>query len=189
MRRSSSCSDGDGSIPNSSTSVSRVLPVDVERLGLAARPVEGEHQLAAETLAQRMVPDERLELRQHGGVAAERELRLEALLERGEPQLLEPRDRRLRERLVGEVGERCAAPEPERTTEQVGGALRIAALERLGRVVRPALEAVEVEPLRARRAGRSRAMRVSIASAPRAFRSSETWRCTWVTAVTGGAPA
>ena len=53
------------------TSASRVLPVDLERLGLAPRPVEREHQLAAETLAQRVVPDERLELAEHGDVPAE----------------------------------------------------------------------------------------------------------------------
>ena len=120
-------------------------PVDVERLGLASRPVEREHQLPTETLAQRMVPHERFELRQHGSVASERELRLETLLERGEPQLLEPRDRGLGERLVREIGERCSTPEPECTTEHVGGGLRVGGFERLGRVVRSALEAVEIE--------------------------------------------
>ena len=145
MRRSSSCNDGDGSMPNSSTSVSRVLPVDVERLGLAPRSVEREHQLPAETLAQRMVPHESFELSQHGSVAAERELCVEALLERREPQLLEPRDRGLCERLVREIGERRPSPEPECTAEHVGGGLRIGGFERLGRVLRSALEAVEIE--------------------------------------------
>ena len=123
-------------------------PVDVERLGLASRPVESAHQLATKTLAQRVVPHERLELREHCNVASERELRLEALLERCEPQLLEPSDCGLRERLVREIGQRRPTPQPERAAEHVGGGLCIAGLERLGCVVRAALEAVEIEASR-----------------------------------------
>ena len=85
----------------------RVL-VHLERLGLPARPVEREHQLAAEPLAQRMLRDERLELADELGVAPELELGVDPLLERRQPQLLEPRDLRLRERLEREVGERLA---------------------------------------------------------------------------------
>jgi hypothetical protein len=92
--------------------------VDLERLGLAARAVEREHQLAAKPLPQRMLPDERLELADELGVPAERELRLGVLLDEREPELLEPRDLRLRERLVRELGERLAAPGRERLREQ-----------------------------------------------------------------------
>ena len=50
------------------------------------------------------------------GVPAQREVCLYALFEGGQPQLLEVRDGRLRERLVGEVVERWATPQPEGLT-------------------------------------------------------------------------
>ena len=71
-----------GSIPSSSTSRRRAVPVGRERLGLPAAAVKREHQLRAEALAQRMLGDERLELADHLGVTTEREVGLDALLER-----------------------------------------------------------------------------------------------------------
>ena len=53
-----------------------------ERLRLAARPVEREHQLAAQPLAQRVLRDERLELGDELGVPTEREVGLDPPLER-----------------------------------------------------------------------------------------------------------
>ena len=50
-RGCSSCSAGPGSIPSSSTRAARA-PRRLERVGLPAAAVEGEHQLAAEALAQ-----------------------------------------------------------------------------------------------------------------------------------------
>src|SRR6266700_4474441 len=76
---------------------------------------------------------------------ADRQLRLEPLLDRRQAQLAEPRDPRLRERLVRKVGERGTAPEAERAAEQIDGRLRPSALERERRLLRPAFEAVEVE--------------------------------------------
>ena len=73
------------------------VAVDVERLGLATRAVEREHELAAQALAQRVLGDQRLELADELGVAAERELGVDALLERRHAQLLEARDLRLGE--------------------------------------------------------------------------------------------
>ena len=89
-----------------------------ERVLLAAGAVERGHQLGGEALVGRVLVHERLELGDEPAVLAERELGLDALLERGEAQLLEPRDRRRRERLVGEVGERRAAPQRERLAQQ-----------------------------------------------------------------------
>ena len=88
--------------------------IGVERLGLAAAPVEGEHQLAAQPLAQRVLGDERLELAGQLGVPAGGEILLDALLDAGEPEILEPRDLGLGEPRVGEIGERRATPERER---------------------------------------------------------------------------
>ena len=98
-------------------------------------------------LAQRVLGDERLELADELRVAAEREVGVDPLLERREAELLEPDDRGLRERLVGEVGERGAAPERERLAQRrrgrsasPAGAVRLALAEQ-------ALEAVQVELL------------------------------------------
>ena len=55
----------------------------VERLGLASRAVQGEHQLAAKTLTQGMLRDERLQLGDDLVVATEREPRVEVILDGG----------------------------------------------------------------------------------------------------------
>ena len=94
------------------------FPVGLERLRLPARAVEREHQLRPQPLAQRIRADEPLELGHELGVLADRELRLGALLEEGEAELVEPRDLLLRERLVAELGQRLAAPEGERLVEE-----------------------------------------------------------------------
>jgi hypothetical protein len=60
-----------------------------------------------------MVRDESLELADQTGVLAERELGLDASLERREPELLEPGDLTLRERFVLNIGEGWTAPERE----------------------------------------------------------------------------
>ena len=80
----------------------------------------------------------------------EREVRVDALLERREPQLLEPRDLRLRERLVGEVGERRATPEREGLTQLLRGRRGLAA----ARLADQPLEARDVQLGRLEPAGR-----------------------------------
>ena len=120
--------------------------VGLERLGLTSAAVERDEQLALEPLPERVRGDQRLELGQDVLMAAEREVGLDPILERRQPQVLEPPDLVLRERLVREVGERRSAPEPERLAEAVGGrgGLFVARLldERLeaGRVERVVLE-------------------------------------------------
>src|SRR5439155_70847 len=47
------------------------VPVALERVGLAARAVQREHQLRAESLVQRVLGDETLQLADELGVAAE----------------------------------------------------------------------------------------------------------------------
>src|SRR5580765_6257047 len=95
-----------------------------------------------------MVPDKRLELGEELRMSPELELGVQALLERRHAQLVESRDRCAGERLVREIRERSPTPQIERPAEQIGGRLCIAAFVRLGRVVRPTLEAIEIEPLR-----------------------------------------
>ena len=65
-------------MPSSSTSDAARRLVGLERLGLAAAAVQREHQLAAQVLAQRVLSHQRLELADELGVAAEREVGLDA---------------------------------------------------------------------------------------------------------------
>ncbi len=91
--------------------------VSPERVRLPARAVEREHELRARPLAQRLRVDDGLQLGHELDVAAEREIGVDSFLQRHEPKLLEPRDLRLREGLVREVGERRPAPERKRLAQ------------------------------------------------------------------------
>ena len=99
-----------------------------ERLGLPAGAVEREHEQPVRRLAQRVRGDVRLELRDRVGVAAARDVGLDALLEAGQPQRFEVRGLDLRERLL-ELGERRAAPQVQRLAQQRRRALRVAGVE------------------------------------------------------------
>jgi hypothetical protein len=116
-----------------------------EGLGLATRPVEREHQLAEQALAEGMLPMQGLELRDQLAAVADREIRLEAFLECLQPSVFELLHRLLRELLVLEVGERGAAPEREGLPQQVGSRGRIPPGERLAASAEEVLEAVEVQ--------------------------------------------
>jgi hypothetical protein len=88
--------------------------------------------------------DEPLELRDDLGVTAEREIGVDPLLDRAQAEVLEPVDVGAGEVLVPEVGERLAAKEIERRTEELALAGRVTL------AVRPfekALDAAEVRPL------------------------------------------
>ena len=102
--------------------------VDLERVGLTARAVEGQHQLRPEPLPQRVPSDQLLQLRD--GCLAELEVGLEPVAPRLQPQLLEPLRLLERDRLVGEVGERMAAPQRERLGEKVAGSFGLTGTQR-----------------------------------------------------------
>ena len=91
------------------------------------------------SLAQRVRGDERLALGDDVRVPAEGQIGFDPVLDQADPQLLQPRDLHLRERLVPEVGERRTAPEGE----------RLAKMRRrpFGRVRRQRLPALPGEPL------------------------------------------
>ena len=63
-----------------------------ERLRLAARAIEREHPLGVQALAQRVRRDERVELGDHLGMPAGRQVRVDRHLGRAQAQLLEPAD-------------------------------------------------------------------------------------------------
>ncbi len=119
-----------------------------ERVRLPAGAVEREHELSARALAERLRLDERLELGDELCMPAEREIRLDPLLDGDRAQLLEPRDLGLRERLVQEVRERRAAPEGERLAQRTLGRCRISPSERPAPLLGETREAVEIDPLR-----------------------------------------
>jgi hypothetical protein len=98
------------------------VPVARKRVGLTTRAVQREHELRAQALAGGVLPGERLELRDQSGVAAKRQVGLDALLERCLPKLVEARDRALRELLVGEVAQSGTAPQVECVAQEIAGA-------------------------------------------------------------------
>jgi hypothetical protein len=89
-----------------------------ECLRLLIGPVQREHQLAPQALAERMRSRERLELGDRPGVAAEIELGGDLVLDRLEAELLEPRDVPRQRWLGRQVGKRRSSPELEGTIER-----------------------------------------------------------------------
>ncbi len=121
--------------------------VDVKRLCLTAATVEGEHQLAAQTLLQWVLSDERLELADEVEVPAERQVDVDPLDQRVQAKLFEPPDLMLGERLVRELGERRAAPHRERFAQQQRCTFRVAGRMRCAPVREAMTEPVDVELL------------------------------------------
>ena len=128
-----------------------------EGVGLPTGAVEGQHELGTRTLAERLCLDERLELRDELGVAAQREIGVDALLENDRAELLEAGYLVLRERLVEEVRERRPTPESERLAHRALGGDRIASCERGAPFLREPHKAVDVDVLRRRARARTRA--------------------------------
>ncbi len=119
--------------------------VRLEGVGLPPRAVEGEHELCAEPLVERMEAHERLELADGVGLASQREHRFEAGFERLQAEAFEAGDLGLREGLVREVRERWATPERERLRELRLCVRGCARAERSSPVGEQSLELVGVE--------------------------------------------
>ncbi len=122
--------------------------VGVQRLRLPPRPVERRHEVPAQALAQRVLGDECFKLPDELVVPPEREVGVDPELDRRQPDLLEPGDRRLRETLVGEVGERRASPQGQRLAQLLRPVCRQPASEQAPPLLHEALEAVEIERVR-----------------------------------------
>ena len=89
-----------------------------------------------------------LELPDQLVVTPEREISVEPELDRYQPDLLEPGDRRLGEALIGEIRQRWTSPEREGVAEPLRRVGRQAASEQAPSLVHEALEAVEIERIR-----------------------------------------
>ncbi len=74
----------------------------------------------AQPLAQRMAGHQLAELTGQQAVLAQRQPGLGLLFQRGQPLLLQPRDRRLSKHGVGEVRQRRASPQCQRIGKQLG---------------------------------------------------------------------
>ncbi len=102
------------------------LPERLQRLGLAACLVQGEHQLLVQRLPQRVRLDQRPQLRDQFTVSAQAQIRLDASLQRQQSGLVEPLELGLDVRAQRQVGARFAAPEQECAGQCLGGARGVA---------------------------------------------------------------
>ena len=100
------------------------VAVDRQRVGLAARAVEREHELRAQALAQRVRRHELLQLGDQLGVAAVGQVGLDPPLEHGEPALPEPLDLGRRRPLELDAVQRLAAPQRQRVAVAPSAARR-----------------------------------------------------------------
>ena len=90
------------------------VPVDRKGLGLSPGTIQRHHQLASQALSERVLGDQRLQLRHQLTVAPERQVGLDPLLDRHQPELLQGGDLPLGEGLVGELGQGRPAPQAQR---------------------------------------------------------------------------
>ena len=134
-------------------------PEGVERFGLPAGAVERQHQLRVHTLAVGMFGGQRLELADHRAVLAERELDVEPLLERGEPQSGEPVGLGRGGAEQRRVGERRAAEQRERLAQVGGRPRQVTVAAGAAGALDERLEALEVELARLERDGVARGER------------------------------
>jgi hypothetical protein len=91
---------------------------DPERFPLAARPVQGQHQLTAQPLPERVAGHERLQLAGQLGVPAKRQLRFHLHLDGPDPRLLEACHLFPGEVFERELREHRATPQAERLPQQ-----------------------------------------------------------------------
>ena len=160
--RCSERSAAEGSMPSPLDESASRLAIRLERLGLPAVAVEREHQRAVQPLPQRVLADQPAQLTDHLGVMPAGQVRVDALGDAVQAQLLEACDLGLCERLAPHVGQGGAAPQRERLAQ------------RRSPPARPARPPARRGPARAgRRSGPRRAHRVPGAprSCPRARRS------------------
>ena len=93
-------------------------PENVEGVGLASGPVQGEHQVAAQALPERLLCHEPLELGHELGAPTAHEFRLDARLHCPKPKLVKPPRLNAGQRLVEQVDPRRPTPQRERLAQR-----------------------------------------------------------------------
>ena len=121
------------------------VPVALKRVGLTPGAVEREHQLPLQALAQRMLVNKRLELADQRLAIAQRKVRVDPILKRRQALLLEPRDLALRERLIGEIGQRRPRHSARASRKPLPPSSRIASLQHAATLSDQRLEALQVD--------------------------------------------
>jgi hypothetical protein len=99
--------------------------IHIKRIGLAPASVKREHQLPQQPLTVGVAADECLEFPDQTAVVTEREVSVDSALECCQTRLLQARDLALSKRLVREIGERLAAPQPQRSVQQLAGSFSV----------------------------------------------------------------
>jgi hypothetical protein len=99
-------------------------PVSLQRLTLATCSIQTQDELPTETLMQRMPSREVLKFADKLGMPSQRQIGPNAHGECIEPLLLQSWDFSLREGFLGELGQRCSAPQRQRLTQSNGGSIR-----------------------------------------------------------------
>ena len=89
-------------------------PENVEGVGVASGPVQGEHQVAEQPLPGRLLGHEPLKLGHELGPPTDHEFRLDARLHCPKPKLLKPPRLDAGQRLVEQIDPCRSAPQPER---------------------------------------------------------------------------
>ena len=100
------------------------LVVGLQRFGLPAAAVKGEHELTAKTLPHGMLADQSLQLSSECARRAESQIRLDPLLQARQVQLLQPHDLGLRERFVAKISQRGTLPQRQRLAQRPGSLCR-----------------------------------------------------------------
>ena len=121
------------------------LRVDRERVSLAPRAVESEHQLPAKAFVQRMRPNQAIQFANEPGMPPQREVALDPLLERREAQLLEPARLGEQKSVAGSVRERVSAPQRKCLLQSGRSLARPALSERSPASFHELAEAIQVK--------------------------------------------
>jgi hypothetical protein len=95
------------------------LLVRRQRLGLAAVPVQGQHELAVKALAQAMSRGQLSQFGDHLRVAAQVQIGVDASFQRLQPDFGQARDLPQRQRLRSHISQRLAPPQRQRRTRLV----------------------------------------------------------------------
>ena len=124
--------------------------VRAQRVGLAAAPVESEHEHRPATLTERLGGHHRLQLRDARPVSATCKIGVHQLLGRNPSQLGQPRRFGFRREVTGELLERRPAPQLQRLAQRRGGATRRAGDRRAASGSNELFEAPRVDGVGAR---------------------------------------
>ncbi len=121
------------------------VPVRGQRVGLPARPVQRQHQVAVQVLAQGVLTDQRLQLADQVVVAARDEVGLDPRLGGADPQLVDAGELRPDRAGRHHVGQDGPTPQRHGLVQEPCGRPGVAGLERAAALVDHAAEAVQVD--------------------------------------------